>query len=40
MGWFQDEIIPVDTIIKDKDGNEKPARVKLSVAFPLFSFVS
>ncbi len=26
-GWFKDEIIPVRTIIKDKEGNEKPVTV-------------
>lgn len=27
-GWFDAEIVPVKTILKDKDGNEKPVTVR------------
>ena len=28
-GWFNDEIVPVKTVIKDKEGNEKETVVSL-----------
>ena len=33
-GWFDREIVPVKTVLKDKDGNEKPVVVSINTQGP------